>query len=63
MKFKLLLILLFCFGISASFAQNQMSKTKQAIMSSVEKHEANLIKISDEIWPKQLLKKINLQNY
>jgi len=50
MKFKLLLILLFCFGISASFAQNQMSKTKQAIMSSVEKHEANLIKISDEIW-------------
>lgn len=50
MKFKLLLILLFCFGVSTSFAQNQMSKTKQAIMSSVEKHEANLIKISDEIW-------------
>lgn len=50
MKFKLLLILLFYFGVSTSFAQNQMSKTKQAIMSSVEKHEANLIKISDEIW-------------
>ena len=50
MKFKLLLILLFCFGVSTSFAQNQMSKSKQAIVSSVEKHEANLIKMSDEIW-------------
>lgn len=50
MKFKLLLVLLFCFGVSISFAQNQMSTTKQAILSSVEKHEANLIKISNEIW-------------
>ncbi len=50
MRFKLLLILLFCFGVSTTFAQNQMSITKQAIMASVEKHEANLIKISDEIW-------------
>lgn len=50
MKFKLLFILLFCFGVSTSFAQNQMSTTKQAILSSVEKHEANLIKISNEIW-------------
>lgn len=50
MRFKLLLILLFCFGVSTTFSQNQMSITKQAIMASVEKHEANLIKISDEIW-------------
>ena len=29
---------------------NKMNKTKQAIFASVEKHQANLIKISDEIW-------------
>jgi len=50
MKIKSTLTIVFCFLIFNSFAQNNLSKTKQAIISSVEKHEANLIKISDEIW-------------
>jgi len=50
MKIKLVFIFTFCFGISISFSQTKMSKSKQAILASVEKHEANLIKISDEIW-------------
>jgi aminobenzoyl-glutamate utilization protein B len=50
MKIKSALIILFCLAICNSFAQNKMNKTKQAIIASVEKHEANLIKISDEIW-------------
>ena len=50
MKIKPILILGFCFVISTSFAQKTISKTKKAIIASVEKHEANLIKISDDIW-------------
>ncbi|NQV78759.1 MAG: amidohydrolase [Lutibacter sp.] len=50
MKIRLLLIVLLCFTITISTSQNKIAKTKQAIISSVEKHEANLIKISDEIW-------------
>ena len=50
MKIKSILIIAFCLVISASFAQNKMNKTKEAIIASVEKHEANLIEISDEIW-------------
>ena len=33
-----------------SFAQNDLSKTNRAILKSVEKHQSNLIKISDQIW-------------
>jgi len=47
MKIKFILIITFCLVISTSFAQNKMNKTKKAIIASVEKHEANLIKISD----------------
>ena len=50
MKIKSTLIIAFCLIICTSFAQNNMNKTKDAIIASVEKHEANLIKISDEIW-------------
>ena len=50
MKIKSNLIIAFCLVISTSFAQHKMNKTKEAIIASVEKHEANLIKISDEIW-------------
>lgn len=50
MKFKTTLIIAFCLVICTSFAQDKMNKTKEAIIASVDKHEANLIKISDEIW-------------
>lgn len=50
MKIKFTLIIVFCFGIFNSNAQNEMTKTKEAIITSVQKHEANLIKMSDEIW-------------
>ena len=50
MTFKNYLVLVLCFIVSTTFAQKKMSKTKKAIIASVEKHEANLIKISDEIW-------------
>jgi len=50
MKIKSTLTIVFCFLICNSFSQNKMSKTKQAIITSVEEHKANLIKISDEIW-------------
>ena len=33
-----------------SFAQKEMSKNKKALLTSVEKHKNELIKISDEIW-------------
>lgn len=50
MKIKSTLIIVFCLVICNSFAQNKMNNAKKAIIASVEKHEANLIKISDEIW-------------
>ena len=50
MKIKLLLMMVFCLAISTTYGQKKISKTKQAILTSVENHEANLIKISDEIW-------------
>ena len=34
----------------SAFSQEEISKNKKAIIASVEKHEANLIKISDDIW-------------
>ena len=50
MKFKSTLIILFCFAISFPIYGQKMNNTKKAIIASVEKHQANLIKISDEIW-------------
>ena len=46
---KILLLsiaLLFCFSATAQ----KMSKNKKAVVASVEKHKAELIKISDSIW-------------
>jgi len=52
MKNKFTRSLAFCLLLCtlATFSQNNMSTTKKAIIASVEKHEANLIKISDAIW-------------
>jgi aminobenzoyl-glutamate utilization protein B len=50
MRIKAFLVLTLCLVISTSSAQKKMSKTKKAIIASVEKHKANLIKISDKIW-------------
>lgn len=46
-KFVMVLTLL---TVGLSFAQTQLNSTKEAIMASVEKHKANLIQISDDIW-------------
>ncbi|RMB56076.1 amidohydrolase [Dokdonia sinensis] len=48
MKKALLLLAVGIFSISLS--AQKMSATKKAVIASVEKHEAELIKISDEIW-------------
>ena len=50
MNIKYILLIVLCLFISTSGAQDKMSKTKKAIITSVEKHEAELIKISDKIW-------------
>jgi len=50
MKTNQLLTVFLCFTVTITISQNKLSKTKKAIIASVEKHEANLIKISDEIW-------------
>jgi len=50
MKINKYLIVLFCFAINTSFSQGKITKNKEAIIASVEKHKANLIKISDEVW-------------
>jgi aminobenzoyl-glutamate utilization protein B len=42
--------MVFCFAISTSYGQKEISKSKRAILTSIENHENNLIKISDEIW-------------
>jgi len=44
------LSILFCFTLTIGLAQDGMTKTKKDIMASVEKHKAELIKMSDEIW-------------
>lgn len=50
MKINTYLVVALCMAMSTSYAQNKMSETKKAIIVSVEKHKANLIKISDKIW-------------
>ena len=50
MRIKRLFVLLFCLSAGFSMAQGKMTKTKKAVIASVEKHKENLIKISDEIW-------------
>ncbi|VAW27236.1 Peptidase M20D, amidohydrolase, partial [hydrothermal vent metagenome] len=50
MKTKLLLIVALSLTITTSFSQKKINKTKQAVISSVEGHKADLINISDEIW-------------
>ncbi len=52
MKIKFSLIVALCATVSFSYAQKKkkISKSKQAVIASVEKHKENLIKISDDIW-------------
>ena len=47
---KILLLVMILFVSITSFAQKGMSKNKKALLTSVEKHKNELIKISDEIW-------------
>ena len=51
MKFpRIILLSAICLFASPLLAQKKLSKNKQAILTSVEKHKAALIGISDEIW-------------
>lgn len=52
MKNKFIGGFVFCLMLCSvnTFSQKKMNKTKRAIIASVEKHEANLIQISNEIW-------------
>ena len=51
MKTKQLLLLCFCIlSITVNAQKKKLSKNKKAILASVEKHKAELIKISDKIW-------------
>lgn len=45
-----LIVLTFLASTSSLFAQGKLTKNKEAIIASVEKHKENLIKISDDIW-------------
>jgi aminobenzoyl-glutamate utilization protein B len=50
MSTKKIVVVLTLFAVGLSFSQAKLNSTKKAIMASVEKHKANLIQISDEIW-------------
>jgi len=50
MRFRLFLMMVYCLAISTSYGQKEISNNKRAILASIKNHEANLIKISDEIW-------------
>lgn len=50
MKINNYLIVLFCLVSTIVFSQGKLTKNKEAIIASVEKHKENLIKISDDIW-------------
>ena len=43
-------ILLFALFVSISVLGQKLSNSKKSIISSIEKHESELIKISDSIW-------------
>ena len=50
MKKLLLVLLILCVSVSSNAQKKKLSKNKKALIASVEKHKAELIKISDEIW-------------
>ena len=43
-------LIISCLCISFTISAQKLSSTKKAIIASVEKHQENLIKISDDIW-------------
>jgi aminobenzoyl-glutamate utilization protein B len=50
MNIKNTVCLLVLLTVGLSFSQTKLNNTKKAIVASVEKHKANLIQISDDIW-------------
>jgi aminobenzoyl-glutamate utilization protein B len=50
MSTKKILLVAILLTVGLSFSQTQLNTTKENIIASVEKHKANLIKISDDIW-------------
>lgn len=50
MRISNYLIVMLCLTMSITFGQGKLTKNKEAIIASVEKHKENLINISDEIW-------------
>lgn len=50
MRISNYLIVMLCLTMSITFGQGKLTKNKEAIITSVEKHKENLINISDEIW-------------
>ena len=50
MSTQKVVVVLALFSVGLSFSQSKLNNTKKAIIASVEKHKANLIQISDEIW-------------
>ncbi|MDT7833422.1 amidohydrolase [Flavobacteriaceae bacterium S356] len=50
MNKRLTLVVLILFVTSFSYGQKGLSKNKKALLTSIQKHQTALIKISDEIW-------------
>lgn len=50
MNKKITLVLLLLFVSLSSFGQKKLSKNKKALLKSIEKHQTELIRISDQIW-------------
>ena len=47
---KKTILMALCFCLSATVFAQKMSKDKNQIITSIEKHKEELIKISDSIW-------------
>lgn len=47
---RILYLLILCSLVSPTFGQKKVSKTKKAIIASVQSHEQELIELSDKIW-------------
>ncbi len=43
-------LFIFCIASSVTFGQQTLTKSKSHVIATIEKHQSNLIKISDDIW-------------
>ena len=43
-------LFIFCIASSVTFGQQTLTKSKSLVIATIEKHQSNLIKISDDIW-------------